>query len=71
MEERGHLFEKKELPTVKPAQGATLSLLTEQLDSSASQGENPFLEYAKFDGKVSTGYIRNSMVILRQVWKLL
>ncbi|XP_053403288.1 target of rapamycin complex 2 subunit MAPKAP1-like [Mercenaria mercenaria] len=50
-EEKGHLFEKKDLSPLKWSDTSLISRLSEQLDSSASMGENPFLEYAKFDGK--------------------
>ncbi|KAL4223239.1 Target of rapamycin complex 2 subunit mapkap1 [Mactra antiquata] len=54
-DDRGHLFEKKVLSPVQTLQHSPMSRLTEQLHSSASMGENPFLEYAKFDGKASVG----------------
>lgn len=54
-DEKGHLFEKKTLSPVKQEPTTLISRLSEQLDSSASMGENPFLEYAKFDGKASVG----------------
>lgn len=53
-EERGFLFEKKELPN-KPLESNMISQLSERLHTSANLGENPFLEYAKFDGKASVG----------------
>ena len=53
-EEKALLFVKKDLSPVRSHNPTsfTMSRLSEQLDSSASMGENPFLEYAKFDGKV-------------------
>ncbi|XP_053398792.1 target of rapamycin complex 2 subunit MAPKAP1-like isoform X2 [Mercenaria mercenaria] len=54
-EEKGHLFEKKDLSPLKWSDTSLISRLSEQLDSSASMGENPFIEYAKFDGKASVG----------------
>ena len=53
-EEVAQLFEKKELsPPQDPLKkDVPYSRLTDLLESSVSMGENPFLEYAKFDGKV-------------------
>ena len=52
------MFDKKILPTqtetekMKP-KVSTLSLM---LENATMQGTNPFLDYAKFDGKVCTEY---------------
>lgn len=56
-EERGALFEKKELlpPEELQKKDHPYSRLADLLESSMSMGENPFLEYAKFDGKASVG----------------
>lgn len=56
-EDKAQMFEKKDLSPVRThtRSSFTMSRLSEQLDSSASMGENPFLEYAKFDGKASVG----------------
>lgn len=56
-EEVAQLFEKKELsPPQDPLKkDVPYSRLTDLLESSVSMGENPFLEYAKFDGKASIG----------------
>ncbi|XP_060602079.1 target of rapamycin complex 2 subunit MAPKAP1-like [Ruditapes philippinarum] len=54
-EEKGHLFEKKVVIPSEQPDTPLISRLSEQLDSSASLGENPFLEFAKFDGKASVG----------------
>lgn len=54
VEDKGHLFEKKSLPYPDSDSGelSKASKLTQQIENYASSGENPFLEYAKFDGRV-------------------
>ncbi|XP_052790210.1 target of rapamycin complex 2 subunit MAPKAP1-like isoform X2 [Mya arenaria] len=55
-DEKSQLFEKKSLPDPETTCSfPSISRLSEQLHTSASMGENPFLEYAKFDGKASVG----------------
>lgn len=66
IEEKGYLFEKKALPlenTVEKGKTkvSTLSLL---LDNAAIQGSNPFLDYAKFDGKASVGATKKMDIFL-------
>lgn len=57
-EEKADLFKKKELPS-KNQDGVNLkalkrqSLLTEQLEKCPYLPQNPFQEYAKYDGNVS------------------
>ena len=55
VEEKGHFFEKKPLspPQDPEKKEVPYSRLSDMLESSVSMGENPFLEYAKFDGKVN------------------
>lgn len=66
VEEKGHLFEKKaltvstEVKKVKP-KVSTLSLL---LENASIQGTNPFLDYAKFDGKASVGATKKMDIFL-------
>jgi hypothetical protein len=52
------LFEKKSLPYPDSDLGelAKGSKLSQQIENYASLGENPFLEYAKFDGRVCRKY---------------
>ena len=55
VEENADLFQKKELlpPEDLDEKAHSYSRLSDLLESSMSMGENPFLEYAKFDGKVN------------------
>ena len=55
VEENADLFQKKELPVplAVDEKAHSYSRLSDLLESSMSIGENPFLEYAKFDGKVN------------------
>ena len=47
----GEYFDKQEvLPTAKIKKGQ--SMLSQQLEHFAASPNNPFMEYAKFDGKV-------------------
>jgi len=61
VDEKAQLFEKKALPSPehRQAQSSMISMLAEQLHTSASLAENPFLEYAKFDGKVRSLFCDN------------
>ena len=54
VDDKGLHFEKKELsPPIDPEKkDVPYSRLADLLESSVNMGENPFLEYAKFDGKV-------------------
>lgn len=53
MEEKGHLFDKKQLPQEnEEKKKPKMSSLSWLLENAAITGSNPFLEYAKFDGKV-------------------
>lgn len=53
MEEKGHLFDKKQLPSEnEEKKKPKMSSLSWLLENAAITGSNPFLEYAKFDGKV-------------------
>ena len=54
-EENADLFQRKELlpPEALDEKAHSYSRLSDLLESSMSMGENPFLEYAKFDGKVN------------------
>lgn len=56
-EELGYLFEKKDIKDntdlVQPQGPAkVMSGLTKQLENVGKMGENPFMEYARFDGRV-------------------
>ncbi|XP_033732497.1 LOW QUALITY PROTEIN: target of rapamycin complex 2 subunit MAPKAP1-like [Pecten maximus] len=57
VEDRGHLFEKKSLSenAESPISIPKQSKLTEQLEMSSSDTDNPFLDYLKFDGRASAG----------------
>lgn len=57
-EDKGHLFEKKSLPypDSDPGELSKASKLSQQIENYASSGENQFLEYAKFDGRVCIGF---------------
>lgn len=54
----GKLFEKKE---IKPSSGPkkVVSALSKQLDSCGT-ANNPFMEYAKFDGKIQVSILETS-----------
>lgn len=52
-EEKGHLFEKKEVPPITVKESTRKgSFLSQQLNTHGMKGDNPFTEYAKFDGRV-------------------
>ena len=53
VEEFGEHFERKELtprPSIMSSRKSALSLQLEEFDQTVN---NPFMEYAKFDGRVS------------------
>ncbi|XP_067661871.1 target of rapamycin complex 2 subunit MAPKAP1-like [Haliotis asinina] len=52
-DDKGHLFEKKEVPPQESSRKG--SFLSQQLDTHGTKGDNPFTEYAKFDGRASAG----------------
>lgn len=56
-DEDGHLFEKKQIlmPTSTVDGGPPASMLSQQLQTSSGIMSNPFLEYAKYDGKAQIG----------------
>ncbi|XP_048245100.1 target of rapamycin complex 2 subunit MAPKAP1-like isoform X2 [Haliotis rufescens] len=55
-EEKGYLFEKKEVPPVTVKESTRKgSFLSQQLNTHGMKGDNPFTEYAKFDGRASAG----------------
>ncbi|XP_025114172.1 target of rapamycin complex 2 subunit MAPKAP1-like isoform X2 [Pomacea canaliculata] len=67
-EELGYLFEKKDIKDntdlVQPQGPAkVMSGLTKQLENVGKMGENPFMEYARFDGRSSVGLITKKIDI--------
>lgn len=65
VEEKGHLFDKKQLPSEnEEKKKPKMSSLSWLLENAAIQGSNPFLEYAKFDGKASVGATKKMDIFL-------
>ena len=65
--EYGEHFERKEValkPATLPSRKSALSLKLEEFDQTVN---NPFMEFAKFDGRVSIQFDR---IPLRAFWKL-
>lgn len=57
-EERAGLFEKKNFrQNRKDVHVKKLSLLSEQMEKCPNLPQNPFVEYAKYDGNVRTVYL--------------
>lgn len=67
-DEREVLFDKKEvIPAANTATAESptkkMSFLTQQLDNISKMGENPFMEYARFDGRSSLGVVTKKIDI--------
>lgn len=59
-EERAGLFERKNFrQNRKDVHVKKLSLLSEQMEKCPNLPQNPFVEYAKYDGNVRTIYLRS------------
>ncbi|KAK3593720.1 hypothetical protein CHS0354_013618 [Potamilus streckersoni] len=66
IEEKGFLFDKKDVKKMTPQKEHTKkghSVLSQQLETSSNMGENPFLEFAKFDGRASVGVVTRKIDI--------
>nr|KAG5701742.1 hypothetical protein BaRGS_004344 [Batillaria attramentaria] len=67
-DERGNLFERKEVGSGENAGDPVSpkrkkSFLAQQLDNISKMGENPFMEYARFDGRSSLGVVTKKIDI--------
>lgn len=63
-DDKGFLFEKKSIQLKPQEPVKRVSTLSLQLENSTAGGDNPFLEYAKFDGQASASSTKKIDIFL-------